>query len=199
MTFTAATWSAIAATLSATAAFLLWRTEQRSFLHTARPEVVVTGWSRNSSTAPDKITFSAVENVGTGSALHVYMNAFSIADDDRPMVTMSTMRESLISPGNKVTVNGVITIWWKNIAGSPGSKTVPINMKVYCWDTTGVRYLTKYNILVIEPSETVIATDEIAPGVMLGTRSVEAEAVWKLKLKQKLSGMPVIGNIFKEK
>ena len=85
MDITAATWSAIAATLSAVAAFLLWRTEHRSFQHSARPEVVVTGWARDASAKPDKITFNAIENVGHGSALHIHMNAFSIADDDRPM------------------------------------------------------------------------------------------------------------------
>lgn len=198
MTITAETWSAIAATLSAIAAFLLWRTELRSFQHTARPEVVVTGWNRDSSATPDKITFSAVENIGTGSALYVHMNVFSIADDDRPMVIMSRVRESLVSPGNKVTVNGEITIWWKNVAGLRGLKTVPVNIKIHCWDTTGLRYLIKYNLIVIEPSENVFATDEIAPGVMLMTRSVEAESVWKLKLKQHLSQKPLIGRFFRE-
>lgn len=198
MEFDAATWSAIAATLSAIAAFLLWQTGQRSFQHSARPEIVVTGWNRDPLATPDKITFDAVENVGNGSALHVHMNAFAMADDDRPTVIMSTMRESLISPKSHVTVKGEITIWWKNIAGSPGSKNAPINMKIYCWDTTGIRYLTKYNLLVMEPSRNIITTDEISPGVMLGGRSVEWESVWKLKLKQKLSKLTLIGKLFRD-
>ena len=169
MSISAAAWSAIAAMLSAIAAFLLWRTEQRSFQHSARPEIVITGWRRN---APDKLTFEAIENVGHGSALHVHMNAFSLADDNRPMVVMSTIRESLISPNGRTGVMGEISIWWNNVAGPPGSKHVPVNIEIYCWDTTGVRYKTKYNLLVVELGRNIGVADQIAPGVMLGTRSV---------------------------
>ena len=106
----AAIWSAIAATLSAAAAFLLWRTEIRIFRHSARPEIVITGWHRNADpgalSIPDKITFAAIANVGRGSALHVHLNAFSIADDDRPMVMMSTICESLIAPNGRAETNG---------------------------------------------------------------------------------------------
>jgi len=199
MIISAAEWSAIAATLSAIAAFLLWRTEKQSFLHSARPEIVVAGWNRAPSATPDKVTFNTLENVGNGSALHIYMNIFSIADDDRPMATMSTIRETLISPGSKVSINGEIAIWWNNIAGSPGSKSLPINMEIFCWDTTGIRYLTKYNLLVSEPSSKLVVTNEIASGVILSTRTVKAESVWKLKFKQKLSRTPFIGLFFIEK
>jgi hypothetical protein len=197
----AAAWSAIAATFAAIAAVLLWRTEQQSFRHSARPELVLAGWQRFQDTSggfgPERIAFSTIENVGRGPALHVHINSFSIADDDRPKTVMSTIRESLIATGSRVTVQGVISIWWNNVAGSPGSKSVPISIDMLSWDTTGIRYCTKYKLLVVELSPHVVVADAIAPGVILATRTVTQAPVWRLKLNRSLSKVPLLGRCFR--
>jgi len=199
----AALWSALAATFAAIATFLLWRTEHQSFRHSARPELVLTGWKRNaesnSVTGPEKIAFSAIQNVGRGPALHVHINSFSVADDDRPMTVMGTLHESIIPMNSPARVDGGISVWWKNVAGSPGSKSVPISIDMFCWDTTGMRYRTEYKLLVVELSPTVQVADAIAPGVMLMTRTVTTAAVWRLRLNRQLSKVPVIGKAFRGK
>jgi hypothetical protein len=172
----AAVWSALAATSAAIAAFLLWRTEQKSFRHSARPELVLTGWQRleagDKPLAPERVAFATIENVGRGPALHVHINSFSLADDDRPKTIMSTIRESLVAAGSRAKVDGVISIWWNNVAGSPGSKSLPISIDMLCWDTTGTRYRTEYHLFVVELSPRVGVADAVAPGVMLAGRTV---------------------------
>ena len=204
MHISAETWSAAAAICSAFAAFLLLRIELRSLRYAAQPELVITGWNRTSSTnnlkTKDNITFSTIENVGRGPALHVNIGGiFLLADDERLKVSMPNIYESIIAPNGRIPVDGDISIRWKNVAGRPGSKFAPFNINIYCWDSTGVRYLTTYNLYAAEPFGQGIVADQIAPGVMLGTRSVIAEPVWWLKLRSKLSTILFIGRIFKDK
>src|SRR3989337_2362712 len=197
----AALWSAIAATLAAITTVLLWRTEQQSFRHSARPDLVLAGWQRSQDSkepsGPERIVFSAIENVGRGPALHVHINSFSLADDDRPKTVMSTIRQSLIATGSRVSVQGEISIWWNNVARSPGSKSVPLSIDILCWDTTGVRYHSEYKLFVVELSPSVDVADSIAPGVMLATRTVTQAPVWRLKLHRSLSKVPLIGKCFR--
>ena len=125
----AAIWAAVAATFSAIATVLLWRTEQRSFRHSARPELVLAGWERGydpkGPSTPDRIAFSAIANIGRGPALHVHINSFSLADDARPMTVMSTIRQSLIT--RTVTAAPV----WRLKLHRSLSK-VPLIGKCYC-------------------------------------------------------------------
>ena len=198
----AALWSAFAATFAAISTFLLWRTEQQSFRHSARPELILTGWKRkpdsNASSGPESIAFSAIENAGRGPALHVHIHSFSVADDNRPMTMMGEMlHESFIAMNSHAPVEGEIRVWLKNVAGSPGSKSVPISINIFCWDTTGMRYLTKYKLVMVELSPTVHVSHAIAPGVMLMTRTVTVASVWKLKMNRQLSKVPVIGRAFR--
>jgi hypothetical protein len=194
----AAVWSAVAGTSAALAALLLWRTEQKSFRHSARPELVLGGWQRlQVSDGPERIAFSMIENVGRGPALHVHINSFSLADDDRPKTVMSTIRESLIAAGSHVKVEGVISIWWSNVAGSPGSKLAPISIDMLCWDTTGVRYRTEYQLMLVETPHRVGLADAVAPGVMLAGRTVTQAPVWRLKVTRSLSKVPLLRRYFR--
>lgn len=195
--------AALAATFSAIAAFLSWRTGKQNFRHSARPELVLNDWNRspdpNTSSVPERISFSMIENVGRGPALHVYINSCSFADDGRPMTTMSTIQQSLIAPTSRASVPSEISIRWNTIPGSPGSKSAQISIDIFCWDTTGVRYHTQYNLVVVEQSPNVSVANEIAPVIMLMTRTVTIDEVWKLKMKSRLSKIPVFGSFFAEK
>ena len=197
MSQTAATWSAIAAIFSTIATFMLWRIGRLTFQHSARPEIIITGWKRGSSEGQDIITFSAVENAGVGSALYVNINARSVTKDGRDMIAMTSIQESLISPNKKVKVNGEMLVWWENSPETSSGKSVPVNIKIYCWDTTGIRYLTDYSLNVFELPNSTHLFNEVAPGVKLGRRSVKAEAVWFLRLKVRLSALPLIGRLIK--
>lgn len=188
MEFSTAFWSATAAVASAVAAFLMWRTSLQSFRQSARPELVISGWSRKTSDLDniDKINFTSIKNAGSGVALHVHMNSFMLADDNRPQAVMSTIRESVISPGQSITSVGEISIYWNNITGTPGSKYLSVGIELFCLDTTGVRYDTKYNLFIVQLGGNQYLQDEIANGVMLQTRSVSYKAVWYLKVISKV-------------
>jgi len=189
----AAIWSAVAATFSAITAIFFWRLEKLNFHSNARPDIVITGWKREEAGEHDKLYFSNIENVGLGSALYININSSSNADDDRSITSMSSIQESLIPPGGSLEVKGEIFIWWKHAPGSPGKKFIPIIIEVYCWDTTGIRHLTKYALNVHEGG--IYGNNIVAPGVVLGRRSVNSDAVWMLKLKMKLSKIPLV-NLF---
>lgn len=187
--------SAVAATLSAIAAIVMWRTEVNILRHTARPELILSGWSRGpvGERSTEKIAFKHINNVGNGSAIHPYVNSFSIADDKRPLVSMSTIWGDVIPPGGCLDVKDEMLIYWNNVAGEPGSKSVPINIDMFCWDTIGLRYRVKYSLCVGQLSGKIHMANEIAPCVMLGSRVVEVQSVRSLKIKRKLSKWPVIG------
>lgn len=195
MSVIAAICSAVAATLSAIAAIVMWRTEVNIFRHTARPELVLSGWTRGpiGERSTEKIAFKHINNVGNGSAIHPYVNAFSIADDNRPLVSMSTIRGDVIPPGGCLDVTDEMLIYWNNVAGEPGSKSLTINIDMLCWDTTGVRYRVKYSVHVGQLSGKIHMANEIAPCVMLGLRAVEVQSVRYLRIKTKLSKWPLIG------
>jgi hypothetical protein len=186
MTDSAAIWSSVAATFSAVAAFLLWSTEKKSFRHSIRPELVLSGWRRfQDKDRPDEdlFAFTTITNVGRGPALHVYINSSLVGEDNCPRVFMSTLRHAILAPGDHVQVDGTMSILWKNIPTKyAGAKTVPISIDALCWDTTGVRYRTQYRLLAMEMSSLAMFSDSVAPGVSLAVRVVTHTSVWRLKL-----------------
>ena len=196
----AAGWSAIAASFAAISSFLILRTQKLSLRESARPELILTGWSRESGAGngnrPEKISFTAIQNIGRGTALHVHVNSFSLADDQRPTFVMSTIRSPTIAPNTDVKVEAEILIWWNNVPGPVRSKSLPVNIEIHCWDTIGFRHQTRYELLVVQTLDTMHVSDPIAPGIMLGTRTTSSSPVWRLKLSRNLKGIPVLGKLF---
>lgn len=196
-------WSAVAATFAAIAAWLAWRTQRQSYRHAARPELVLEGWSRETAVHNgvqyDCVKFTRLANVGQGSALTVVINSSSTADDNRPTSGMSTVFLSLVAPGATHDVDGDITIWWNNIAGESGLKHCPIDVDILCWDTTGVRYHTRYSVLAAERSPNVHVANEVAPWVGVPVRRVTQSPVWWLKCRNGLSRLPVIRHWIRDK
>lgn len=192
-TSAAAIWSAIAASCSALTAIFVMLIQRRNLLESVRPELVLTGWSReargfegNPEAAHEVITFKTIRNVGRGAAFHVMLNSFSTVDN-RPTYFMGSTRLPILAPNETIEVNGEIVLWWKNVnETTPGGRYLPITVSIMHWDSRGMRHVTTYSLMAMELSVAQGCTDEIAPSVMFCQRTTETRAVWTLKVQGKL-------------
>ncbi len=201
---TSAVWAAIAASFAALSSFLIMLIQKQALLESVRPELVLTGWNRqrqgNAESQHDVITFLKVKNVGRGVAFHVNVFSLTRMVQNKPTAVMSNIRLPLIAPTEEAEVEGRILVRWKNIdGGDKGFKHLPIDITILCWDSRGRRHETKYGILAMEPYGQTLVSDEMAPGVMFGTRRTTIRPVWVLKLKRKLGRVPLLGKPFRDK
>lgn len=186
----AATWSAIAATFAAISSLLIMLIQRRNLLESARPELVLVGWERHTrgegQSTHEVISFKTVRNVGRGVALNVHVNS-SHFEDNCPVATLSTTRLPILAVNEANDVNGEITVWWKNVKpDAQGNKFLPIIITILCWDSRNIRHETKYTLLGVELIQGVRVCDEIAPGIMLGSRTTTATPVWLLRLTARI-------------
>jgi hypothetical protein len=177
-------WSAFAATASAIAAIVMVFIQRRNLLEAARPEIVLSNWSRSVVQAGtvhgDTVRFATIENVGRGPAFHVYINASRIVDN-LPQVFMGTVQLPILPHGRAEHVRGDILLHWQNAPGESGRKHLPIQVVILCWDSRGYRHTTRYNMLAVEVGGNVTVDENIAPCVTLGTRTTHARSVRSLK------------------
>lgn len=182
--------AAIAAISSAIAAFAMLRIQHRSLLESSRPELVLDEWDRITNNEEvferDVLSFNKVSNEGKGSAYHVYINIneHEILDHSLPAAHMATTMASIVPSGKAVSLNSKITLLWQN-AKSIGNneKYIPIEIKIYCWCSSGYRHETIYKLMVFEPNRPLfMANNGVAPGVSLVHRRTINSPVWWLKL-----------------
>ena len=181
---TAAEWSAIAALFAAFSSFMIYRTQRSNLLEAVRPEIVLADWERRyegqGATAHEVLNFRNITNTGRGAAMHVIVN---LEDQSNPPVAgLGTIQIPILSPSESSEIDAQITLWWKNVAPFKGTKFLHINLKIFCWDTKGMRHETRYYLLLTELGEKLFMTNEVAPGVGLGSRQVKIRPVWFLKL-----------------
>ena len=69
---TAAFWSAVAASFAALSSLLIFLVQRRTLLESARPELILDGWSRETvgqgEGQHEVIAFQTIRNVGRGTA-----------------------------------------------------------------------------------------------------------------------------------
>lgn len=114
----AAIWSAVAASFAALSSVLIMMIQRRNLLESARPELVLIGWSRQAcgqgDAAHEILGFERIKNVGRGPALHIVLNSSQIANN-RPTAAMSTLRLPILAPNEESPIDGRISLWWKNV------------------------------------------------------------------------------------
>jgi len=198
----AAIWSAVAASFAALSSFLIMLIQHRNLLESVRPELVLLGWSRmaegQGDAAHEVIGFQGIKNVGRGAALHIYLHAcHEVAN--RPTAVLSTTRISILAANEGTDVNGRIIVWWKNVPPDDrGFKHLAITITMFCLDSRGMHHETRYSLFAVELSSAVIATDEIAPGVALTSRTASTRPVWWRKLLAGLRRIPGLGRLFRK-
>lgn len=189
-----AIWSAVAASFAALSSFLLMRIHRLNRLESARPELILTEWTRTtrgqSDSEHDVISFQAIRNAGRGPALHIHLNA----EESRGkflIAVMSSLRLAILAPGDREQIDGEIIVWWKNVKPvDAGHRFASITIDIMCWDTVGRRHETSYRLLVAEERTSMIMSDAIAPNVYLTSRTTKATPVWRLKLSTRLARTP---------
>jgi hypothetical protein len=191
-----ATWSVIAVTISATAAFfaalssfLIWRIQRSNLLESVRPELVITGWGREQhgegDNAYEVIKFTEVRNVGKGPALHVHMDCMHI-ENNFPQAVMSTARYPIIVQNETQEMKAEIIVYWKNVKEEDGGRFLFITITIFYWDVRDIRHETTYHLFVTNPPMFCAAAEELSPGVSLTTRQTMRVPGWRLKWKSRL-------------
>ena len=148
----------------------------------------------------ETVTFTKIRNVGKGPALRMHINARSTLDN-KMAATMSTERLSILPANEEHEIDCEISLHWNSVPESSiGSKYLPIEIEIYTWCSKNYRHKIIYTLMVKELSLNIVVggIGEIAPGVFLTTTKTIREAVWKLKLKTKLSHLPVIGKCIRK-
>ncbi len=181
MELTPALWSAVAASFSALASFLMVLIHRRNLLEASRPELVLTEWERlpHSAGAPEKLHIATVRNVGRGVALNVSVRVLGDVSDP-PTMIFSAHRVPVLAVGESTPVDFDLIMWWKNVpSAAHGHKYLLPRVCVSCVDARNVFHETTYSLLVVEQPETVGVTDAVAPGVMLTHRHTKSSAIWR--------------------
>jgi len=198
MSISPAAWSALATGFAAVATGMMWIVQRKTLKESVRPQLVLTGWSRDQDGEDDVITFTGVRNVGAGTALHVYMNSFFIDEVDRPEYVMGTERIPVIAPGDQETVDCPIRIYWKNIPfDSKGSRGVMVRIRVKSWDTLGNCHNTEYELYVLAMDAPGAVAYEILPNVMLGIRRIRTDTAFVLRLKRQARKVPLLRQLIR--
>ncbi len=194
-------WSAFAATCSAIAAMSILLIQRWSFLESARPELVLTDWSRRKKgegvAANDVIGFQTIRNVGRGAALHITLNASSQMNENRPTSLVPTRWVSILAANEVNDINGEIQVVWGNVNPSDaGFKLLRITIRILCMDSRGRHHETRYILSAVESSTTslIYGGDPIAPGV-IATRTTSSISRWRHRLNLKARRLPGLGRL----
>jgi hypothetical protein len=201
---TAATWSAIAASASASAAFLVLVIQRRVFRDSVSPQIVLDGWSRIEEPFGgrqfDVVRFAEVRNIGNGTAFGVHIGLGNFVKvGERPLFSMSTESHVVLAAGEKrAAKEGKILLFWDNIPPVAGGKHVLVELRLLSWDTRRwFRYETIYQIHVFERGKSTVA-DPIADDVALGPLRTIVRPVWLLRVRVQLQRAWLLGRLFRD-
>jgi len=185
----AAVASAIAAGFSAIAAVMSWRIQTRTLRENFKPHISIAGWERvpGRREGSDQIRFRSLSNTGRDIASPVIVNCFELADDKRPLFTMSAIHLASLNAGQTWSVEGDITLYWQNAPQAAGGKHLLVNIEITYWDSLRIHHITKVALFVMARDATArLAGNTILPGVVLSFISTKSTPIWVLKLRQRL-------------
>lgn len=187
---TASIWAAIAATFSAISAGLMVYIHRQNLLLANRPELILLSWTREKVGNPnpiDRVKFSEIRNIGRGAAINAVVEGATSARDKPITFCISLATTKVLAPGDCEQMEGDVVLYWKNVPPREHdmAKLLAINVTLYCWDTTGMRYTTTYHLLVFEPDSHVVNTQRLTSGVYLTGRRVTIDSVAYMQVKSK--------------
>jgi hypothetical protein len=200
----AAICSAIAALSSAIVAILAMRIQRDNLLTSVRPEIVLDGWTRNSRTIGDLtldvIAIDSIRNVGRGSALQAIVSVEDVMENNYPVVIGPIKRMSVLASNESAKLSSEITLDWKNCKPTKsGLKVLPIRIQILTWDTHNRRHETKYSLTAFESTSEIGGSSGFAPGLLYSSRITIVKPVWRLKLRGRLAGIPILRTMFRDK
>lgn len=184
MTLDAAFWSAVAASFAALAAGATWFIQRKSWLASARPELVLSDWTHHepSTTTSQKeiVSFRKIKNTGLGPAMNIFGEVFFIDSQTTPF------SYHMLRPGEELDLPGRIEIPFDDADDPPRTQVVTII--IHCWDTRNRQHETRYILIVTELSgiNNHVTTGEVAPGVAVLCRDVTEKPGWLVHTKELL-------------
>jgi hypothetical protein len=188
-TISPAVWSAVAASFAALSAFLTMLIHRRNRLDAARPELVLTGWSRSTcgsgDTEHEVITVQTLRNVGKGPAINIVLGC-AHRQANRPTAGMTTTYLPILAPAEVYDLNVEIVIWWKNIPPEKnGLQHLLLSVSLASTDYLNLRHQTEYTLVAVPLSPAQGVANPIAPGLMIHTRTTKTTPVWRLRFRSK--------------
>jgi hypothetical protein len=141
--------AAIAAMFSALSSWLIWRVQRSNLLESVRPELVLLYWTRENQgdlpthNARSVISFSAIKNVGRGTAFNIWLR---VLHPEYGRYSMGTIRHPILATGEEhVPADARIVVWFKDAE----TKVVRVPLAVSSRDSRGNEYVTLYDLLVV--------------------------------------------------
>lgn len=198
---------AISSVFSAIASWAGYLLSRGSALETARPELVIVdcvydpknsgegktavidvtqagigigpAWYGGRSTqSKGKILIGGIKNVGNGVAINCFMDVEYLP---RPVAIMTSERFSIISPGDSVTGDMDLTVFWENAAilSEPDClKMANFKLIIKCSDARGTNYEFTYSMTAFSDLDLQVGGWLLAPG-LVGIRAVTRETLWQ--------------------
>jgi hypothetical protein len=183
---TAAFWSAVAATAAAVSSLLTYFVHRRNMLEAARPELLLDEWTlERNEKVTGVATFGSIRNVGRGAAMHTTIVA-TRAPGAEPDAAVGLDHVAIIPPGEAVSVDGQVVLFWNNATASRPGRVLPFTIKVLSWDSRSMRHETDYRLLAMRPAEHVAGAMELAPGLHLLRRTTRSTSVRRLKATRRV-------------
>lgn len=197
----AAIWSAVAATVSATAALVAVYFNRSNLHQSVRPELQLLNWQRESvrrgTLTIDVLRIGEIQNVGRGPAMNVVMILEGGTRYRTPMAFMSTKFIPLLAPDKREAADIEVSMHWENVKeGKGGGKFLSLSLVILSWDTLGRRHKTVFSIFAVELANSAGAVlNPIVPGVMMPMRRTWIRSPWTLRLQTQLSRLPFLGRL----
>ena len=195
-----AIWSAIAASFSALASFLIMFIHWQNLEESVRPELFLLGWSREPEQNKEYEVLSCkIKNVGRGAALDVFIHKQDSTGLNPLIVVFPVQRLSVVATNETIDLNPKIIILWPNVVDkiAPDDRFITIKILINCWDSRGTKHEFEQKLHVFQHKYDVGGANMVAPGMMLEERRHIIYTMWWLKMRQNLKRIPLIGNLIK--
>ncbi len=197
----AAYWSAVAATASAAAAGIGLFIQHRNLVEAARPELIFEGWGRETRQVVDGtvdvVTIAGLKNVGRGSAFNLWINAVA-SEQHSPLAAVPTTHRELLVSNDVTTIAAEMYLVWRNVPRIPNTQLLMLaNIDILAFDLRGLRYTTRYQLLMSENTGGYGFATLLAPGLWLLSRTTKVQHQWLLRLRGRAKGIPLIAKLFK--
>ena len=197
----AAIWAALAATFSALSSFLIWRVQRLNLYESARPELILAGWSRGPESVGgverDVIRFQSILNGGKGAAFHI---SVTLHQPDLTAVGFSTINVPILPANQESDVYGKIRVWWEPVRPDEhGDRWLRIALSIQCLDTRGMHHETRYELVASTGLADIIGgRSKVAEGVWLMSRETVTRPAWRQTAIWRLSRVPLLGQLFRK-
>ena len=198
--------SAIAAISAAAAAWLSYRTQQRTLIESHRPILVLDGWRYISQTdghmfdCDQNFKLDFIRNVGNGHAYRCFLDADSWGKNHEFFAAMESVTNELVLTNADLRIGRTIGINWDNwIAAGKDKDMMYLQPKMMYFDILGNRYVTRYWLLVRNPDSAMptAGAAELAENLYYLQEKTAFTSARRLRIRGALDDWPWIQRLVK--